>query len=165
MKTHWSLSPTALLRRTEATEESTPPETAQSTLPLIVWPRAPLAVSSRKFDMRPPFLAPQTLKTKLERIASPLSVWATSGWNWTPNCRPSADWTAANGELSLTAEHGHALPGASWRSRCGSSSTRSCPGRSRRRGPDLSSILRLDLPYSRREALCTSPPCAWTMSW
>ena len=35
MKTHWSLSPTALFSRTEATEESTPPETAQRTLPLI----------------------------------------------------------------------------------------------------------------------------------
>ncbi len=94
MNTHCSFPLTARFRSTDATEESTPPETPHSTLPSIL-PESSVMVSSRKLLMLQLFLAPQTLKTKLDSIALPFSVWATSGWNWTPNCLPSADWTAA----------------------------------------------------------------------
>ena len=118
-------------------------------------------VCSRNPSMLHFFSALQTSKTKLERTSSPCSVWTTSGWNWTPNWRPSAERIAAKGELSLVA-----MGIRSWGSFVAESpwliQQVMLPSSMPLKMLERSVILRLDLPYSRLDARFTSPPCAWT---
>jgi len=46
---------------------------------------------------------PATSKRKLERISSPRWVWATSGWNWTPQMGRSTARKAAVGSEEVEA--------------------------------------------------------------
>ena len=163
MKTHRSRSCRALLRSTEATDESTPPETAQRIRPSGVR-LSSLMVSSRKPSMLHFFSAWQTPLTKLERISAPCSVCTTSGWNWTPNWEPSAERIAAYGELSLVAiaesPRGSLVAESPWLIQ-----HVMLPPSIPLKMLVWSVILTFDFPYSRLGTRLTSPPCAWTRSW
>ena len=68
--------------RTATTEESTPPESAQSTRWLPTVSRIASTVVSMKPAMDHVRATPQ-MSRKLSKILLPWGVWTTSGWNWT----------------------------------------------------------------------------------
>ena len=86
-----------------ATDESTPPESPQTACPVGPTLRATAATaSSAKPAMVQAGWQPQMRNRKFARISPPRGVWATSGWNCTPqNFRPGAA-TAAAGQLALS---------------------------------------------------------------
>ena len=79
-----SFFPMALWRRTARTDESTPPERAQSTRSFPTCSRIRWMFSSMKEPMVQVGLQPQIRKRKFWMMAMPLTVWCTSGWNCTP---------------------------------------------------------------------------------
>ena len=80
-KTQVSCLPMALASMAASTEESTPPDRAQSTLPLPMrFCRASTLFSTKESIFQSP-VQPQTLYTKLCSIFLPSAVWSTSGWN------------------------------------------------------------------------------------
>src|SRR3989304_299990 len=87
-----SRSPTARWTSAAATAESTPPESAQMTLPSDPTSRACASTRSRisatgdsmKVAGVHVARAPAIPTTKLRRTSRPRGVWATWGWNWIP---------------------------------------------------------------------------------
>ena len=66
------------------TEESTPPESPQTTCPSPTFSRqAATALSMNAAIFQSP-LHPQTARRKLRRMSLPSGVCETSGWNCTP---------------------------------------------------------------------------------
>ena len=106
---------------TAATEESTPPDNAQRTLPLPTFSRIALIDSSTKESIFQSPQHPQILRTKLYSILEPSTVWSTSGWNWIAYSPRSTHSAAATGSWRWWPRHGSREP--AWRySRNGSSS-------------------------------------------
>ena len=101
MQVSWS--PMARCTRAATTDESTPPDRAQSTrsvptrarISATVWSMNECMVQSGRQLHRP--------KTKLRSTSVPIRVWATSGWNWTATNGLSAWRMAAQGECGLVA--------------------------------------------------------------
>ena len=81
---HVSWSPTASCTSFAVTAESTPPDSAQMTLPLPTCARMRSTVSAAKLPGVHVPLSPQMPCEKLRSIKEPCGVWATSGWNWMP---------------------------------------------------------------------------------
>ena len=89
---HVSRSPTARWTSAAATAESTPPDSAQMTLPSEPTSRAcsstrrriSATVDSMKLAGVHEGVMPATPTTKLRRTSRPCGVCATSGWNWMP---------------------------------------------------------------------------------
>ncbi len=82
--TQVSCSPMAWCTSVAATAESTPPLSAQSTLPLPTRLRMSLtAISMNDAGSHVP-AQPQTSMRKLRRMSRPSGVCTTSGWNWMP---------------------------------------------------------------------------------
>ena len=87
-----SRSPTARWTSVAATAESTPPESAQMTLPSEPVARAWASTRSRmrstvesmKLAEVQSGLAPAMSNTKLRSTSRPRGVCTTSGWNWMP---------------------------------------------------------------------------------
>ena len=89
------LWPIALLRRTAATVESTPPLNPRMTLSLPIFSRISLTEVSMNDSLVQSPLHPQMPRAKLARIFVPSTVWNTSGWNWTPYVSSSGKRNAA----------------------------------------------------------------------
>ena len=101
--TQVSCLPTALDNRTAATDESTPPDNAQSTFPFPIFSRRLLIVSSTKESI---FQSPEHLHTSMTNARSifiPSSVCITSGWNCVAYKFFSAFSIAANGQFGVVA--------------------------------------------------------------
>ena len=81
VKVSLGCSPTALESKTAATEESTPPDNAQRTLPFPTLSRICRTDSSTNESIRQSPAHPHTSSTKFESIFVPSSVCSTSGWN------------------------------------------------------------------------------------
>ena len=93
----------ALASMAASTEESTPPDRAQSTLPSPMRSRRALTLFSTKESIFQSPVQPQTLYTKLRSIFLPSAVWSTSGWNWTAYRPFSSFSAAATGQLTVWA--------------------------------------------------------------
>jgi hypothetical protein len=77
-------SPMASWISTAATEESTPPESPQTTRREPTWARILAIAWSRNAAMVQSPAQPATLWVKLASSLAPSGVWTTSGWNITP---------------------------------------------------------------------------------
>ncbi len=82
MQVSWS--PIASWISTAATEESTPPDRPQITLPLPTCVRIFSTIAARKAFMFHSGWMPAMVRTKLESRVAPRGVCTTSGWNCTP---------------------------------------------------------------------------------
>ena len=82
--THVSWSPTARCTSSAATEESTPPESPQITLPSPTCLRIRRIWSSTIDAADHVRSQPHTSVRNLVRISWPYGVCTTSGWNWMP---------------------------------------------------------------------------------
>ncbi len=82
-KTQVRRSPMARCTSVAATEESTPPESAQMARPSPTVRRTEATVSSMKCWFVHSGRAWQMPKMKFFRMSVPWRVWWTSGWNWT----------------------------------------------------------------------------------
>ena len=82
--THVSWSPTARCTSSAATDESTPPDRPQMTLPSPTCARM-RAICSSTIDAADHVMSqPQTSRRKCVSTSWPYGVWTTSGWNWIP---------------------------------------------------------------------------------
>ncbi len=102
-KTQVSCAPIASWISTAATEESTPPERPQITLPAPTCRRMRATASPRKAAMVQSPARPAIWWVKLRSIRAPRGVWATSGWNCTPYRRRPSSAITAKGEFSEVA--------------------------------------------------------------
>jgi len=159
--TQVSRSPIAWCTSTAATEESTPPESAHSARRSPTCARIRAAASAMNASIVQALAQPQIRWAKLARICAPACVWATSGWNCTPQIGRCASRTAANGEFSLVPSTTKPGGRRSTRSPWLIHTTRSAPpGRSANSGSSRSS-LNSARPYSRSSAFSTRPPSRW----
>src|SRR5918994_450494 len=154
--THVSWSPTARWTSRAATDESTPPESAQRTAASPTWARIRATASSTMFTGVQSGSTPQPSKRKRFRTSFPRSVWDTSGWNWTPKSPRSLSSIAAIGIRSVRAvtrkPSGAFVTASPWLIQTdswGARSASSVPGWS-----TASAVA----PYSRSPVAATSPP-------
>ncbi len=145
-----------------ATEESTPPESAQITRPSPTRSRTRRIASSTKPAMVQLPAQPHMPSAKLRSSWSPPSVWTTSGWNWTPTSGRVRWATAAKGELAEVAITSKPGGSRSTRSPWLIQTWRSLP-QPARSGCSCSTC-RSARPYSRSSAFSTSPPSWWAIS-
>ena len=166
-----SRSPTARWTSAAATAESTPPDSAQMTLPSEPVARAcastrsriALTVDSMKFAGVQLGAIPAMPVTKLRRTSRPRGVWTTSGWNWIPYRFRAGASRPAYGVESVCAvawkPSGSRVIESPWLIQTGCS--RSMPPNS----PSSRVIWTVAGPYSRRVAGVTSPPSSSAISW
>ena len=161
--TQVSLSPTARWTSRAATEESTPPDRAHSTWPSPTRARTAASCSSMIETLVQLGRQPAASYRKFLNRSMPRSVWATSGWNWTPYRPRSGSSNPATGEASVLATTlapgGGAVMVSPWLIQ-----TTWVPGRSPNSRLPSGWARRVVRPYSLTPVASTRPPRTWAMA-
>jgi hypothetical protein len=145
---------------TATTEESIPPDSAQSTRWSPTWRRIVATASSTNDAMLQPGVSRATRKRKFWRMRLPCRVCATSGWNCTATSRRPESAMAATGLLAVRARQANPGGGAStvspWLIQTGTTpaASASTPSKSASRARRRTSAG----PYSRCSDGSTFPP-------